>query len=315
LPAHDVEAAVIRAVADALTDPAMLIERIGLIDASAAETQALLNRAGRIATILRGRASPERAQAIRGLVQRIVISDHALSITMRRGALFGGAKTSAGVHPSNAILISVPIEFRRRGVEMKLVIPADADRSRPASRDPVLIKAVARGHEWFEDLATGRAASIQAIADREGIGEGYVRRLIRLAFLAPRIVAAILEGEQPIDLTAEGLTRRIELPHKLERAAAATPLLILISPCSTDRGLLAGYLIRRYQAAGRTAPPRGRAENCRPNVPELQLWDHALRCGFGHKPRGTPRFVASKGGIHTRDRLVGGGSSLERTRL
>jgi hypothetical protein len=39
-----------------------------------------------------------------------------------------------------------------------------------------------------------------------------VRRLIPLGFLAPRIVEAIAEGRQPVDLTVEALTRRIELP-------------------------------------------------------------------------------------------------------
>jgi hypothetical protein len=33
-----------------------------------------------------------------------------------------------------------------------------------------------------------------------------------LAFLAPDIVAAILAGRQPVDLTAETLTKRTDLP-------------------------------------------------------------------------------------------------------
>jgi len=36
--------------------------------------------------------------------------------------------------------------------------------------------------------------------------------LIRLAFLAPCMVEAILEGTQPIDLTAARLTGHISLP-------------------------------------------------------------------------------------------------------
>ena len=125
---------------------------------------------------------------------------------MRRTALI---KNAIG-DMDNPIRLAVPIAFRRRGVEMKLVIPGEANR--PARLDPTLIKSVARGHLWFEDLATGRAASLQAIADREDITEGYVRRLIPLAFLAPRIVDAILQGEQPVDLTAARLTGAIELP-------------------------------------------------------------------------------------------------------
>jgi hypothetical protein len=39
-----------------------------------------------------------------------------------------------------------------------------------------------------------------------------VRRLIPLGFLSPRIIEAIVEGRQPVELTVEALTRRIDLP-------------------------------------------------------------------------------------------------------
>jgi hypothetical protein len=40
----------------------------------------------------------------------------------------------------------------------------------------------------------------------------YVRRLTRLAFLAPRIVEAIASGHQPLELTAKALTERTKIP-------------------------------------------------------------------------------------------------------
>ena len=40
----------------------------------------------------------------------------------------------------------------------------------------------------------------------------YVGRLIRLAFLAPDIVESIVEGRQPPSLTAEAVSRHIEMP-------------------------------------------------------------------------------------------------------
>jgi site-specific DNA recombinase len=39
-----------------------------------------------------------------------------------------------------------------------------------------------------------------------------VGRLIRLAFLAPDIVESLIRGRQAVALTAEGLTRRIQIP-------------------------------------------------------------------------------------------------------
>jgi hypothetical protein len=53
---------------------------------------------------------------------------------------------------------------------------------------------------------------VTEIAQRERVGSRYVRRLLRLAFLAPGIVEAIAAGEQPPELTAEALAERIDLP-------------------------------------------------------------------------------------------------------
>jgi DNA-binding IscR family transcriptional regulator len=209
LPAHDIEQAVVGAVLRALDDRAFLIEQIGSTGASPDRIKGLLDSAGRIVGVLDKGSAPERAQAIRELIERLVIKDDALAITLRRAAL---SKSNAGEgEDENPVRLTVPVQFRRRGVEMKLVVTNNPDR--PRRPDPALIKSVARAHLWFDELATGRAVSLQAIAEREGITEGYVRRLLPLAFLAPDIVEAILDGEQPVDLTIARLTGgAIELP-------------------------------------------------------------------------------------------------------
>ena len=113
---------------------------------------------------------------------------------------------------ANGLIISrfFPMTVRRRGVEMRLVI---AGNRAPAPRaDSALLKAVARARQWSEDLLAGRAQSVVEIAERERVGSRYIRRLLRLAFLAPVIVEAIAAGDQPPELTAEALAERIDLP-------------------------------------------------------------------------------------------------------
>jgi hypothetical protein len=81
----------------------------------------------------------------------------------------------------------------------------------PTAHDPALIKAIARGRAWFDELVTGRALSLQALAERDGITRRYIRRLVGLAFLSPELVEAILQGRQPVALTATRLTE-LDLP-------------------------------------------------------------------------------------------------------
>ncbi len=61
----------------------------------------------------------------------------------------------------------------------------------PGKLDPALLKALPRGRRWFEEMASDRVRSCAEIARREGLQKGYLARLMRLAFVAPRIVDAV----------------------------------------------------------------------------------------------------------------------------
>ena len=105
---------------------------------------------------------------------------------------------------------TIPVTPERRGFEMRLII--QGSRAPAPLADLALIKAIARGRQWADDLLAGRMASMAAIARREGVLPNYVRRLTRLAFLAPTIFEAIVAGHQPPELTAKTLTECLELP-------------------------------------------------------------------------------------------------------
>jgi len=122
----------------------------------------------------------------------------------------------AGREPADLKLTRlIPLQMRRRGIEMKFVINGDSRRA--TKTDPALLKVIARAHCWFDDLVSGRAASMVEIGKREKVGKRYVSRIIRLAFLAPDIVEQIVNGCQPPELTAECLLRdRTQLPLEWE---------------------------------------------------------------------------------------------------
>lgn len=102
------------------------------------------------------------------------------------------------------------MRFRRRGVETKLIIQADGVGAR--SLDATLITLVSKARSWWQQLTNGDAETINEIADRESMDAGDVSRILPLAFLSPKIVEAILNGRQPITLTAKALKRTGNLP-------------------------------------------------------------------------------------------------------
>ena len=53
--------------------------------------------------------------------------------------------------------------------------------------------------------------SFAKIAEREAQGERHIRLLAPLAFLSPRIIAAIVDGTAPADLTVTGLAKALPL--------------------------------------------------------------------------------------------------------
>jgi len=212
LAAQEIEDAVIKVLTDALTSPAMLLERFGTAGIPSDQTRKMLNRATRFATAL-NRSPAQRAEVVRDLIEKVAIEENAITIRIRRSALSGGAVAPPSSESSSdsTIELTAAVALRRRGVEMRLMLPEVTKQNDRWRCDPTLIKAIARGHAWFEALAAGRARSLRELAERDGITRRYVRRLVDLAFLSPELVEAILQGRQPLALTATRLTE-LDLP-------------------------------------------------------------------------------------------------------
>ena len=158
-------------------------------------------------------AARDKAEDVKTLVEQVILDGKGIIIKMRCSALLGGeVPLRASEEPSGSTIeLTAAVDFKRRGAAIKLVLPGLAQQN-PASRcDPALIKAIVRGRAWFEELATGRARSLQDLANRDGITRRYIRRLVDLAFLSPQLVEAIMQGRQSVALTATRLTE-LDLP-------------------------------------------------------------------------------------------------------
>jgi hypothetical protein len=101
----------------------------------------------------------------------------------------------------------IPMSFRRRGGKAVIVLPdgTRAARQQEATVDNTMIKVIARAFRWQRLLNEGDYTSMDALATAEKISPSYISRTLRLAYLAPDIVEAIVEGRHPAHLTMKGL--------------------------------------------------------------------------------------------------------------
>jgi site-specific DNA recombinase len=93
---------------------------------------------------------------------------------------------------------------RRKGVVHR---PASLNLD-PRDRD-ALLTAIAKARSWMDDLIEQRVQSFEEIAERERKVARHIRFLAPLAFLSPRIVAAIANGDVPAGVTVSGLVRSL----------------------------------------------------------------------------------------------------------
>ena len=169
LAATELDDAVIRILLDTFANPAKLLELFGTADMPAEQVRKLLGRAKRLAAMLN--SSPgKRAMVVRDLVEKVIIAEDEMSIRMRRAPLLArDVRSFASETPTDtAIELTAAVEFKRRGAENRLVLPGvDIRRTTRTRHDPALIKAIARGRAWFEELASGRARSLHELAKRD----------------------------------------------------------------------------------------------------------------------------------------------------
>ena len=134
-----------------------------------------------------------------------------LSEGVGEGIIDRNRASNANVDGSKQTLIrlSTPASLKRTGKEMKFIVEG-VTNSAPV--DTTLIRLLVRGQKIAKRMFEPNCPPLEAIAHEETITPSYATRLVRLAFLAPDIVAAILAGKQPAGLTANNLMADTRLP-------------------------------------------------------------------------------------------------------
>jgi len=115
-------------------------------------------------------------------------------------------------------LIEVPwrkaLSTRRREILLpESEVPQNIRPIRSENR-ALLVASIARGRRWLDELITDPAANTESIAEREGCSVRRVNMTISLAFLAPHLVKAAIDGRLPHGM---GVVRLSDMPAEWSR--------------------------------------------------------------------------------------------------
>jgi site-specific DNA recombinase len=98
-----------------------------------------------------------------------------------------------------------PPSKRRREILMPDAIEPQNARPIRADTRATLVAAIARGRHWLKEMVNDASSTVESIAKRERCSVRQVNMTISLAFLAPDLLKAAIEGRLPRGIGVERL--------------------------------------------------------------------------------------------------------------
>jgi len=115
------------------------------------------------------------------------------------------------------VTLTVPARLRRTGAGTRLLIDGARAERRP---DHSLRRVLAQAYHYHALVMRGGGKTMAALAAEAGVGGSYFTRILRLSFLAPDIVHAILQDRHPVELNAKRLVNESRIPIAWEEQRA-----------------------------------------------------------------------------------------------
>ena len=205
VPAADLETIVENKIRTMLRDEAAVFDAAGAVSVS--EHSSLIERAKNLSKRWSKLQTSERRALLRTLVERIDVRPQAVDIKVRLAAITVVTAPKPDVRtlrfdPDGPTRIcSVPTCLRRTGMENKLLVEGNREAADPQT-DRSLIRLIGQAHRFRNMLMKNSGGSMRTIAAGAGVSPSYFTRVLRLSFLAPKTTSMILQGRQPVGLTA-----------------------------------------------------------------------------------------------------------------
>jgi hypothetical protein len=187
-------------------------DALGSLDLEARALDAALRNAFGLSERWLAASPVEKKSLFRDIVEQITVAADRIEIRLSRTKVAAALEAEgASQRPDlDPLVLSIEAKLRRAGKGKRLVIPNGAE----AEVNAGLVELIKDAFTIRIQLLSGSEDSIEAMSGRLGMNKCRLISFMRLSYLAPVIVRALLEGRQPIELTPTWLLRLSkDLPH------------------------------------------------------------------------------------------------------
>jgi DNA invertase Pin-like site-specific DNA recombinase len=214
LPAPETEQVVVALIRSLLGNALKLAASVP--DLSVRETKLLVSAGKHRAVQLADEITAKDVEFLRAVVSRIEISEERIRIQLGSGALRSlllGKSSDDSVHGS-PIILECPLEFRRRGSEVRLILVAqEFERDQPI---PTLIRAIARARHWAELIIGREVSTLRELAELSGLDRHSVAQQLQCAALSPATIQRVLAGKQSLEWMVIEMSQSVSLDWQVK---------------------------------------------------------------------------------------------------
>lgn len=162
-----------------------------------------------IANEITAASALEKRQIITNFVRRVTVLADKVEVLVCLDSLRPQDRAAVAERPTE-ILLAVAARITRTGKRAVLAI-APAQIVSTQRQDVPLIKLITKAYA-ARMMVEAEPIDPKELAEKTGQDKDYFARLIRLGYLAPDIISAILDGRQPETLSRQHLARVSKLP-------------------------------------------------------------------------------------------------------
>lgn len=213
IAAHEIEELVSQQLVLLLQDGSKLLDITATYAIDLPKRTSIIERGRLLAEKWQSQSPHQQLVTVSTTLKKVTVGRERVCLIFSRTGLLAliSADISTITDESDEIEINLNVKMQRCGIESKLIIEGQGPGSAHKRTVHAIQEALSKAMKWNQALISGEVATMKALAEKEGVAQRYLALLIKLAWLSPEIMQAIIRGQIPATLSLDKLKKGFSL--------------------------------------------------------------------------------------------------------